>query len=445
MAGVMDRGRAEAVVRAAVDRGRRAGAEVVATFSGGREAHARFARSEITSTGDVTNATLHVTCALGRRHGTFASNQTSDRSIERAVALAVELARLSPEDPEWLPPLPAQRYATVAGRDAATGAVGADARAAAVEAALSAARSADLEAAGFIEHADRFVTVATSGGLAAHYDLTEASFSSTLRTRDGGGSGWASARSYRAKDVDASAVAKVASQKAAASREAKALDPGRYTVVLEPEAVANLLQVFMGSMDARPADEGRSFFTRPGGGNKVGEKLFPAWMTLRSDPQDAQAPASPFDQDGLPLKPTTWVDKGTLKGLVHGRYWASKAGKAPTGTPSSVLLEGGSGSTEDLIKRVKRGLLVTRFWYIRHLDPQTMLVTGLTRDGLFLIEDGRVTAPVRNFRFNESPAAMLANAETAGSPVTLRAGASGWRIPPLLAHEFHMASPSDAV
>ncbi len=258
---------------------------------------------------------------------------------------------------------------------------------------------------------------------------------------DGTGSGWGGGTGHRAGDLDAAGLAKIAVDKAKASAKPTKLAPGRYTVVLEPAAVSDLFSWLTGSLGARRADEGRSFFSKPGGGSRVGEKLFPDWVTVKSDPTDPQLTSRPFDGEGVAVAPTSWIDKGTVKALTYSRYWAQKMNKQATGNPSGWILEGGKATRDELIKGVKRGVLITRFWYLRSLDPQTILVTGLTRDGVFLIENGAVTRPVTNFRFNESPVHMLAKCD-AMTPATI----SQWiRVPALRTHEFNLASVSEAV
>jgi predicted Zn-dependent protease len=213
-------------------------------------------------------------------------------------------------------------------------------------------------------------------------------------------------------------------------------------VVLEPAAVAGLLGFLTGSLDARRADEGRSFFAKPGGATRVGDRLFPETITLRSDPSDPQLAVAPFDREGLALQPAAWIDKGTLRALAYGRYWAKRQGKPATGEPAGWILDGGAVPREQLIKGVARGVLITRFWYMRWLDPKAMLVTGLTRDGVFRIENGAITGPVNNFRFNDSPVQMLTRCD-ALSPAVLTEGNT--RAPALRTHDFHLASISEAV
>jgi predicted Zn-dependent protease len=422
------------------------GAQVAVNIGSGRDANTRFARNEITSTGDVEETTVSVSVALGLRRGSSSTNQVDAESLRQVIDRAARLAKLAPEDPETMPVLGPQTYAAVKGAyDQATATLGAGARAEAAAAAIAAgqAGSEKLEVAGFYEHAARSGTLATSAGLFAHHAATSASFSTTARTADGTGSGWASADAVRASEVDAPGRARVAADKAVRSRAPKKLDPGRYTVVLEPAAVAELAGFLTGAMDARRAEEGRSFFAKGGGGTRVGEKLFPETITVRSDPGDARLPTAPFSGEGLPQVPRVWIDRGAVATLMRSRFWAQKTGQKPVPGPGAWIMEGGgAASTEELVSGVKRGVLITRFWYTRWVDPRTILITGLTRDGVFLIEGGKVVAPVNNFRFNESPVQMLAKCD-AMTKETVRVGR--WRVPALRTHEFNLASVSEAV
>jgi len=420
-------------------------AEVFAELSSKRQANTRFARGEIISTGDATDEEVTVELSLGQRHASSSTNQTDPASLRALVERTARLARLAPEDPERMPVLGAQLHARVpAAYDEATGKLGAEARADAVRAAVAEGEAKSLDMTGFYELTAETSAQASSAGLRAYHAGTLASFTLTARRPDGQGSGWAGAHSERASELRPAELAKVAAEKAALSANPRRLEPGRYTVVLEPAAVGELLQFLCNSLQARTADEGRSFFSKPGGGTRVGEKLFADGVTLRSDPANPALPSRPYDPDGFPLKPTTWIENGTLKQLAYSRYWASKQGKAPTGEPFAFQLDGGQASREELIAGVKRGVLITRFWYTRWVDPQSMLITGLTRDGVFLIEDGKIAYPVNNFRFNESPVNMLAKADGIGRE-TVRASASFTRAPALRTHEFNLASISEAI
>ncbi len=264
-------------------------------------------------------------------------------------------------------------------------------------------------AAGFFERNAGHFAIANKAGNFGFGRYTDSCLSTTVRNPEGTSSGWASHPAVRIDDISGAAIGQTAVEKCLKWKNPVKLDPGKYTVVLEPTAVGDLLPLMAFSLQARAAEEGRSFMSKKGGGTLVGEKLFPEFITLRSDPFHKLNPALPWGNGGLPNAPMTWVEKGVVKNLFYDRYYAMKAGKEPTPSPSAIMLEGGTQTLEALIGSVERGLLVTRFWYIRMVNPQTVQLTGLTRDGLFLIENGKVTSPVVNFRFNESPVRLLQN------------------------------------
>jgi predicted Zn-dependent protease len=199
--------------------------------------------------------------------------------------------------------------------------------------------------------------------------------------------------------------------------------------------------------DAREADEGRSFLSKRGGGNRLGEQVFDPRVSIHTDPWDATAPVMPWDSEGRPRAKMALVDKGKVTQLNYSRFWAKRAGARDVGRPGNTLMAGGDKSTADLVKSTKRGILVTRTWYIRMVDPQTVLLTGLTRDGTFYVEDGAIRHPVKNFRFNESPVIMLNNVEELGRPVRLEGFGPNalLMIPPLKLRDFTFTSLSDAV
>jgi predicted Zn-dependent protease len=247
-------------------------------------------------------------------------------------------------------------------------------------------------------------------------------------------------------------VAERAIEKARASRNPVAIEPGRYTVIMESQACADLCRLLGGGfgggpLSARSADEGRSPFTREGGGNKVGERILDPRVTIVSDPQDPDIRGVPFDNEGFPVARQVWIENGVLKQLAYTRFWAQKQGKQPTGGAGTFKMMGGPTSREEMIRTTPRGVQVTRLWYLRQVDPRTVLYTGLTRDGTFLIENGQITRSLKNFRFNESPLFILNNLEQIG-PVERVAGSEGGGgdvLPTIKVRDFNFTSLSDAV
>ena len=421
------------------------------TLTGGDRANLRFARNTATTSGASSGYSLAITAGFGKRSGTVTTAEFDDASLQRALRSAEEIARLSPENPETMPPVPPQTYAPVlAFFDDAAGATP-EWRASSVGTAIELSRKRDVVSAGFVETQASVQAIANSKGLFAFDRYTAADYNLTARTPDGTGSGWASRSFNELKQLDPAALAAAAIEKAAQSKNPVGIEPGKYTVVLEPAAVADLLAFLLFSADARQSDEGRSFFSRKGGGNRIGEPIVGEKVRILSDPAHPLAPTVSFDSEGLPLSRHLWVDGGVLKDLLYSRYWAEKTGRQPTAGPANVIMEGGTATRAELIAGTERGVLVTRFWYIRPLDPQTILVTGLTRDGLFLIEKGRITRALKNMRWNESPIVAFNNIEamTPAERVVSGEGVGGAGLslvcPAARIREFTFSSASEAV
>ncbi len=408
----------------------------------------RFADNQVSTAGRTTDAQLGIQSAFGPKHAVVTTNDLSDAAIERAVRESERLARLAPDDPESMPQLGTQQYTPVTAYFDSTANLSAEDRARAALSALEIARkSGDLKAAGYLVSTAGALAIGNSSGMFAYHRSTNANYSLTVRTADGTGSGWAAADHADWAQLDARGVAERASEKARLSRNPVAIEPGRYTVILEPQAVGDLVQLISNYADARSADEGRSPFVKQGGGNKVGEKIVDERVTLFSDPADPQLLGRPWDFEGMPLGRQVWVDSGKLTQLIYSRFWAKKQGKQPTGGPSTFKMAGGTQSIDELVAGTTRGILVTRLWYLREVDPRTILYTGLTRDGTFLVENGKVTKALRNFRFNESPLFVLNNIEAVGRAERLAGTEQGGDVvmPALRARDFNFTSLSEAV
>ena len=421
----------------------------VSVFSG-LEGNTRFAANQASTVGDSVNVGVQVRSSYGNRSGSASTNLLTDDGLRRAVEASEATARLAPPDREAMPDLGPQTYRDVPAFFDSTVRLDAARRAEAALAVLEAARRANLVAAGFLSMRYGSQALANKRGLFAYHRSTTWGYTTTVRTADGTGSGWAGGSHNDWARGNPRELAEIAVHKAQASRNAVAIEPGRYTVILEPTAAANLLQLMQGALGARAADEGRSFFAKRGGGNKIGEQIVDARVTVWSDPWDPDLLTSPYTGDGMPAQRVVWLENGVLRNLNYDRYWAQRQGVQPTAAGGGVRMSGGDASLDDLIRGTERGVLVTRFWYIRGLDPRTILFTGLTRDGTFLIENGRITRAVKNLRFNESPVNMLANLEALGRPVRVNASESGdiggaVVVPPIKTREFNFQSVSDAV
>jgi len=410
--------------------------------------HVRFALNSATTDGEQDDLVLSVTSSFGNRSGSARTNEFSDAALQAVVRKSEEIARFAPPDPEFVAPFGPQQYLQSRMWFQSTADSTPAQMARMTRPVLDAATKSEVTAAGFFSVGGGCSALATSEGLFAHDTDTGALFSVSARTSDGTGAGWAGVKHNDINRLNPAALGERAVRKTAESRGPQPLEPGKYLVLLEPSAVCDLLSILVWQTNARSADEGRSFFSRKGGGTKLGEKIFGDKVNVYADPHDPIAPGLTFSEYGLPAQRQHWIENGALKQLMYSPFWAQKTGHQPVPRPTNIVMEGGTATQEEIIASVKRGILVTRFWYIREVDPRTLLLTGLTRDGTFLIENGKVIRPVKNFRFNESPVSMLNNieamarseraigSENTDVPVS---------VPPLLVRDFTFSSLSDAI
>ncbi|MFI2810995.1 MULTISPECIES: TldD/PmbA family protein [Microbulbifer] len=417
-----------------------------AQLTGAETGNIRYARNSVSTSGIVDDISLAVEARFGKKSGVATINEFSDAALEKVMRRAEELAKLSPDNPEAMPLLGPQKYLDVNGFAKATANITPEQRAKAAADSIMAAKKNKVVAAGYLEDARSFAAVANTRGLFGYHVSTSANFTVTMRTENGLGSGWAESDVTDFDNMSTAATSGIAIDKAVQSQEARALEPGKYTVILEPNAVSGLLGYMMYSYDARNADEGRSFMSKKGGGNRLGEKMFDKRVHIYSDPTDPQVPATPWaEDDHMPLQRIDWVKGGVAQNMFRSRYWAEKTEEEAVPTPGNLIMIGGDKSTEELIKNTRRGILVTRTWYIRMVDPQSLLLTGLTRDGTFYIENGKIKYPVKNFRFNESPVIMLNNIEEMGQAKRVNMMGFPAMVPALKVRDFTFSSLSDAV
>ncbi|MFS0771571.1 TldD/PmbA family protein [Sphingomonas sp. 1P08PE] len=419
--------------------------ECTAQLTGSTRGNIRFALNNVSTSGVVSDTDLAVRVAYGRRVGTASINEFSDAALERVVRRAEALAKLAPENPEFMPAIGPQQYRPSDTFSPATAAITPDQRAAIAAASIQPCRAQKLVAAGFLEDGQGFSAFANSRGNGGYQRTTDLDYTCTVRTEDGRGSGWVGRNLQDVGRFDAGTDIATAIRKASASVEARALEPGKYTVILEPAAAAGLISFMARFFDARQADEGRSFLSRKGGGNKVGEQVYDPRVTMVADPWHPELAVLPWDEEGLARVRQPLVEGGKVANLNYSRFWAQKQGKTAVGAPGNLVMSGGTKTTADLVRGTERGVLVTRTWYIRMVDPQTVLLTGLTRDGTFFIENGQIRYPIKNFRFNESPVIMLSNIDELGRPVRVDGGQMPMMIPPMKLRDFTFTSLSDAV
>lgn len=417
-------------------------------INGARTGNIRYAQNSVSTAGLNENMQLTVAVAFGKRQGTATINEFDDKSLEKAVRRAEDVARLAPENPEFMPAIGKQQYKASNTFVRETAAIDPEFRAEVASHSILAGRKNKLVTAGFFVDNTGFETIANSNGVFGHQEYTDLSFTCTARTEDGRGSGWVTRSANDVRRFDAREASSVAIEKALRSVDAKALEPGRYTVILEPAATSELIGRMFGAFDARQADEGRSFLAKKGGGNRLGEKLFDEQVNVWADPWDKDVPVRPWDtQSMLPRERTDIIKNGKIVSLDYSTFWAKKQNARATGRHGNMIMAGGSKSLEELVASTKKGIVVTRTWYIRMVDPQSLLLTGLTRDGTFYVENGKIKHPVKNFRFNESPVAMLNNIDELGRPQIIGGDEVNFQmvIPPMKIRDFNFTSLSDAV
>ncbi len=424
---------------------------IEANLNGSNGGNIRYARNSVSTAGEDSNVNLAVQSYYGKKAGSATINEFDDASLQKVVKRAEELAQLAPENPEFMEPLPQQSYGSEPKTFIeSTAKITPDYRAQAAADSIIPATKKDITAAGFLEDSRGFSSLMNSKGLFAYSQSTGVDFTVTMRTNDGTGSGWVARNFNDVSKLNTAEASQVAIEKALQSRNAKAIEPGKYTVILEPNAAADLLSLMIGAMNARQADEGRSYLSKKGGGTKLGEKIVDERVNIYTDPWNEEAPAANWTGGGLARKKMDLIKDGVVSNLIYDRYWASQKNAEATPFPGNRIMTGGTASIEDMIKDTKRGVLVTRFWYIRPVDPQTLLYTGLTRDGTFFIENGKIKHPIKNFRFNESPVIMLNNLETLGKQMRVSSGGGpggggSSLIPAMKIRDFTFSSLSDAV
>ncbi|MGO9897302.1 MAG: TldD/PmbA family protein [Bryobacteraceae bacterium] len=398
--------------------------EIEVSVDSETQALTRFANNAIHQNVAERSTVVSVRPVIGGRTARAATNRVDGDSIRRVVEEAIALTRLSEPDPGLLPlaePAAVNEGAQVERWHEPTASATPDDRARAVAEAIRVVESQGQTAAGIYSTGEADFALFNTRGVAAKYRETMARFSITAMDADS--SGWAKASGCRLTDFDPVELAGLAAGKATQSRSPREIPPGRYTVILEPAAVLDLVGQMFGDFSATALEDSRSFLN-----DRVGAKLFGDNITIHDDVFDALQAGAPFDGEGVPRQRLTLVERGVVRQIAYCRQAAARAGVEPTGhgfslpneygeAPANIVIAGGRSSVEEMIASTDRGILVTRLWYIREVDPYEKIFTGMTRDGTFLVEDGRVTAGLRNFRFNQGLIEILSNVEAISAPV----------------------------
>lgn len=408
----------------------------------------RFARNSLTTNGFSDGLALTISSNIGRKSGSVTTNKFDEESLKQAVKSSEEIAMRSPDNKEFMPPLGKQEYLSAINYSVETERLTGVERSEILSYIINESIANNVTSAGYFEDSLTFNAVMNTIGLFAYNKYTLADYSATVRTNDGTGSARFEKNFVNISDLKQKKLTDKAIKRSVLSMDPVEIKPGRYKVILEPAAAADMLGICINYMNAREADEGRSYFSKSGGSNRIGETLANSNVTIFSDPSDINSPSIPFNKEGEPRNRIVWFEHGVLKNLERSRFWAEKTGEPFVAHPSNILMSGSDKSLDQMISETDYAILVTRFYYIRGVDQQTMLLTGLTRDGVFLVKDGKIIRSVKNFRFNESPMNVFQNLLEAGKPEKAAGAETGSLqivVPPLKVANFNFSSLSDAI
>ncbi len=425
--------------------------DATASVSSNKQSHLRFAANNVLTSGSRIGLNANVTVWIGGKRGSASTNDLDDASLRAMVDEAEKIARNAPPDREYVPTLGKQEYKQTNRFFQATSDLSLSDRARQIAAILSECEKSNVIGAGFHSASAQAGGSATKNGNFDYERTTGVGLSVTARTPDGTSSGYFQRSHNDISKLDTMRIARESIKKATDGRNARAIEPGIYTVVLEPQAVADLIGGFGQIFNARTAEEGRGVFSAPNGKTKLGERVFDEKITVYSDPWHPDLPGSQSAQGGIPAQRITMVNRGVLENLTYNRFWAKQKGVDPTPGPVNTIMEpsGAAATLEEMIRSTERGILVSRFWYIRATDARTASSTGLTRDGVWWIENGKIAYPLRNFRFNQSTVRTLGpgNVLAIGRPERVGGseGGGGLLLPALKIKEFNFTSQSEAV
>jgi len=393
----------------------------------------RFANNQVVQNVQTKKHTVSVSVAFGGRHGSSSTNDLSRKAIAAAVKRAQSIAKISPADPEYMPPLPPQTYPereTYREDTAQAGPVRLllDAREA-----VRQCEAAKLDGAGIVAAYTTAAGVAADTGLFGFERRSRAEFSLTATGADS--SGWVKNANRSIDALDVAGRTRVAIDKARRSAQPKEIPAGRYTVILEPAAVAGLIGPLIGALDAKSYYRGTSALA-----DKLDQEIIDPRLTLRNAPHESALLGSGFSGNGLPSDGETWIDGGILKRINHDRFTAKEHKVQPSYGLDAPKLAG-TGETDDLLAGTERGILVTNFWYIRFVNPTNLTLTGMTRDGTFLVEDGKVTTGLINFRWHDSPLRAFNALQACGTPTdAITMERTKMLLPPLRLGDFNFSS-----
>ena len=417
---------------------------VFISLSNSETALSRFSENQISQNVRKNTFSLTVTSYFGKRSASASTTELDREAIAATVSRAEDLARIAPEDPEWVELLPEQTYSDrTPAFDEATATLSPLKKGEIIQQVCALSKDAGVNGSGTLSFKVSLNAIGNSAGLRGCDRTTEADFSFTARINNG--SSWNRCTAWSIKQLPIVELTQKVIERAIASRNPQAIEPGDYTVIFEPAAFASLLPWVIWNLDARAADEGRSFMSRNVDGepvgNKVGEQLFNPIVRVQRNPTHPLLQNGRFFGNGLSNQPLDIIKDGIPQTLSYSRYWAKEQDREPTGAMYPIVMTGSDKTVNDLIASTEKGILVTRAWYVRYVNPRTLEVTGMTRDGTFLIENGKISHPIKNLRFNQSLPEMLKNVVAVGE--TKRCGSSV--IPGCKVENFHFSSITDSI
>jgi predicted Zn-dependent protease len=405
----------------------------------------RFSENQISQNVRKHTFSFTVTSYFGQRSASASTTELDRTAIAQTLRRAEDLARIAPEDPEWVELLPPQTYSDrTPAFDQATASLSPLKQGEIIQQVCSLSKDAGVNGSGTISFKVSLDAIGNSAGLRGCDRTTEADFSFTARIDNG--SSWNRCTAWSIDQLPIIELTEQVIQRAIASCNPQIVEPGDYTVIFEPAAFASLLPWVIWNLDARAADEGRSFMSRSDDsgkaiGNKVGEQLFNPIVEVQRNPAHPLLQSDRFFGNGLSNQPLEIIKNGIPQTLSYSRYWAKEQNQEPTGGMYPIVMTGSAHSVADLIASTERGILVSRAWYVRYVNPRTLEVTGMTRDGTFLIENGKISHPIKNLRFNQSLPEMLNNVVALSQAKHL----SGSVIPGCKVNNFHFSSITDSI
>ncbi|WP_019504868.1 TldD/PmbA family protein [Pleurocapsa sp. PCC 7319] len=418
---------------------------IFVSLSASETALSRFSENQISQNVRKNTFSLTVISYFGKRSASASTTELEREAIAATVKRAEDLARIAPEDPEWVELLPKQTYSDrLPAFDQATATLSPLKKGEIIQQVCSLSKDAGVNGSGTLSTKTSLNAIGNSAGLRGCDRTTEADFSFTARIDNG--SSWNRCTAWSINQLPITELTEQVINRAIASRNPQTIEPGDYTVILEPSAMASLVFWVIWNLDARAADEGRSFMSRSDDtgkpiGNKVGEKLFNPIVQVQRNPAHPLLQGGRFFSSGLSNENLDIIKDGVPQTLSYSRYWAKEQDKKPTGSLSPIVMTGSDQTVTDLIASTERGILVSRAWYVRYVNPRTLEVTGMTRDGTFLIEDGKISHPIKNLRFNQCLPEMLKNVVAVSQ--AKRCGSSV--IPGCKVENFHFSSITDSI